>query len=198
MKIPIFKFPGHWPHCTCIFFSPFIKLIHWIFFLIINGILTLVIRIVMLKDKYLKTLCMNYKCYIYEHVYFFVSTCNSNSYLFIYLIWEVICLSVVHINIFTALEQYMISLFWLSPVYLFCAVCYVVLHFPLSCMPRLPINATTLPMNRLLQTCDCFCVLSSFTNKVRYSRTPCTTWMRPSLHSLPLNARSSWLHMESG
>lgn len=76
---------------------------------------------------------------------FFVSTCNSNSFFF----WEVICLSVVHINIFTALEQYMISLFWLSPVYLFCAVCYVVLHFPLSCMPWLPINATTLPMNRL-------------------------------------------------
>lgn len=75
---------------------------------------------------------------------FFVSTCNSSSFF-----WEVICLSMVHINISTALEQYMISLFWLSPVYLFCAVCYVVLHFPLSCMPWLPISATTLPMNRL-------------------------------------------------
>lgn len=56
----------------------------------------------------------------------------------------------VHINIFTALEQYMISLFWLSPVYLIlcCLLCGFCIY-PLSCMPWLPITATTLPMNRL-------------------------------------------------
>lgn len=42
-----------------------------------------------------------------------------------------------------------ISLFWLPPIYLFCAVCHVVLHFPLSCMPWLHITATTLPITRL-------------------------------------------------
>lgn len=40
---------------------------------------------------------------------------------------------------FTQHWNKIISLFWLSPVYLFCAVCYVVLHFLLSCMPWLPL-----------------------------------------------------------
>lgn len=87
---------------------------------------------------------MNYKCYTYGNMCIF---CKYLQLQLLFLRGDLFVNGAT--NIFTALEQYMISLFWLYPVYLFCAVCYVVLHFPLSCMPWLPITATTLPMNRL-------------------------------------------------